>query len=339
MTRVLLCLLSAACAAKAVAADWSRDFPLEWRSRYVEVRYQRPGWDAVAFARFADGFVDLVDREFVGVNLDRPIVVLVLPDRASFQQYLRTRLGVAAPPGFGIYLPALGLFATYEDSGLGTFTHQIMYPIVLRSLPDCPRWAVDAIPAFFEKFFGYWDGDRLAVQWGYQNPWRLEAVGGALAELDLARIVAGDGRDGSVGQSERRLVTVFLWQQCRLERFLGLIAARDLAGRTSYLEAAMERPLEEIVPLWQSYLADVAAHRADAMRVPPSAVYQDRAGFESALAEQRPWLQRRACAERPPVRHGVSCQGLPARAAQPLGSPREPPTGADRAAPTTWAIR
>jgi hypothetical protein len=35
------------------------------------------------------------------------------------------------------------------------------------------------------------------------------------------------------------------------------------------------------------------------MRVPPSAVYRDRAALESAFADQRPWLQQRACAERP----------------------------------------
>ncbi len=332
MTRVLLALLYCACATAAVAAEWSRDFPLEQRSRYFNVRYQRAGWDAAAFARFADAFVDIVDRDFVRVRLERPIGVLMLPDRASFQEYLRARLGIA--PAYGMYLPELGLIATYEDSGLGTFTHQIMYPIVFRNLPDSPRWAVDAIPAFFEKFFGYWDGDRLAVEWGYQNPWRLDRIGGALAALDLPHILAGEEHDARLGQSERRLVTVFLWQQCRLERFLRLIAARDLAGHRTYLEAAMERPFKEIVPLWKAYLADVAAHRADAMRVPPSAVYQDRAAFQRTLDEDRPWLQRRACDEGASARRRVACLDLPTSAAQPTRSSREPATRAARVAPT-----
>jgi hypothetical protein len=333
MPRVLLCFFTAVCAATAVAADWSRDFPLERRSRYFDVRYQRSGWDAAAFVRFADAFVDIVDRDFVRVSLEHPIGVLVLPDQASFQAYLRTRLGIARPPAYGMYLPKLGLFATYEDSGLGTFTHQIMYPIVFHGLSDSPQWAGDAVPAFFEKFFGYWEGDRLVVEWGYQNPWRLDRIGGALATLDLSRILAGEAR---LGQSERRLVTVFLWQQCRLERFLRLIAARDLAGRQTYLEAAMERPFEEIVPVWKAYLADLAAHRADAMRVPPSAVYKDRAAFEGALAEQRPWLQSRACDEGASARRRVACLDLPAHAAQPTSSPREPATSAARAASTMW---
>lgn len=326
MTRVLLASLSCACATAAVAAEWSRDFPLEQRSRYFDVRYQRAGWDPAAFARFADAFVDLVDRDFVRVRLERRIGVLVLPDRASFQKYLRARLGIA--PAYGIYLPELGLIATYEDSGLGTFTHQIMYPIVLRNLPDSPPWAVDAIPAFFEKFLGYWDGDRLAVEWGYQSPWRLDRIGGALAALDLPRILAGDAHDARLGQSERRLVTVFLWQQCRLERFLRLIAARDLAGHRTYLEAAMERPLEEIVPLWKAYLAEVAAHRPDAMRVPPSAVFQDRGAFQRTLDEDRPWLQRRACDEGASARRPVARLDLPTRAAQPTSASRAPATRA-----------
>jgi hypothetical protein len=81
-----------------------------------------------------------------------------------------------------------------------------------------------------------------------------------------------------------------------MQRFLRLIAARDLAGYRTYFEAAMQRSLGEIVPLWRAYVAEVAAHRADAMRA-PSTVYPDRAAFERALDELRPWRQRRACDE------------------------------------------
>ncbi len=245
MMRVVAALLCLFCATAAYPDEWSRDFPLELRSRHFVVRYQRDGWDAAAFVRFAEAFVETVDRDFVRVKLERPIGVLMATDRASFQAYWRKRIGGA--PGYGMYLPEPGVVATYEDSGLGTFTHQIMYPILFRNLPDAPGWAVDAIPTFFEKFVGYWDGERLAVSWGHQSAWRIEGIGDALAALDLPRVLQS-ARDGR--QSERRLVTVFLWQQCRLERFLRLIAGRDLAGYGTYFEAAMERPVQEIVPLW-----------------------------------------------------------------------------------------
>lgn len=49
-------------------------------------------------------------------------------------------------------------------------------------------------------------------------------------------------------------------------------------------------PLAEIVPLWQSHLAELVAHRAAALRNPPSTIYADRAAFEKALDELGPWL-------------------------------------------------
>lgn len=273
------------------AVDWARDFPHHHRGRLFDLHYQRAGWDATAVAGVADAFVELFDREFVPVRLERRLDVVVLPDRAALQRYLRDVLGMDLGSPMGTYLPTLGVLATYEDSGLGTFTHLIVRALVERALPGCPSWAVEGLPAFFEKFLGYWDGDRLVVQWGYQSPWRLQALGDRLEGLELARVVASDDRSPSgAGGSEARLVAVFLWQHGRLQRFLRLVAARDRAGFASYLEAAMDRPLAELVPLWQAYLAELAAHRAAALRIPPSAVYPDRAAFDAALAALRPWL-------------------------------------------------
>jgi hypothetical protein len=65
----------------------------------------------------------------------------------------------------GVFLYKYNLFATYEDSGLGTFAHEIMHPLVERNLKDRPEWAIEGIPTFFEKFYGYWRGDELIVNW------------------------------------------------------------------------------------------------------------------------------------------------------------------------------
>jgi hypothetical protein len=279
------------CAVTARATDWSKKFQFERKSHYFEFHYQRETWDATGFARFADAFVDLVNRDFIKVEFDYPIQVLVLPDRAGFQQFLKREFRVSDPPNFGVYFPAFKVFATYEDSGLGTFAHEIMHPFVDRNLRDCPIWASEAIPAFFEKFIGYWDGDRLMAQWGYQNPWRIEAIGNHLRSLDLTRILTDRRPVTDFNNSERRLVTVFLWQQRKFERFLQLIADRKHTGFASYFEAAMEKPLKEIVPLWQSYLAEIGTHRVDIMRVPGSVVFSDRTTYEKTLADYKLWLQ------------------------------------------------
>lgn len=272
------------------AVEWSRDFDHHHRSRFFDFHYQRAEWDAAALARVADGFVELFDRDFVPVRLERRLDVIVLRDRAALHRYLAERVGSDLTP-MGIYLPSLGVLATYEDSGLGTFTHVIARALVERALPGCPAWAAEALPAFVEKFLGYWDGDRLVVQWGYQSPWRLQALGDSLRRIELARVVGSDdGAPNGAGGSEARLVAVFLWQHGRLQRLLQLVAAQDRAGFGSYFEAAMQRPLAEVGPLWQAYVAELVANRSAALRTPPSAVYADRAAFERALEQLRPWV-------------------------------------------------
>jgi hypothetical protein len=118
-------------------------------------------------------------------------------------------------------------------------------------------------------------------------------IGGALTQLDLEQVAAKERATSQLDLAADRLLAVFLWQQGRLERFLRLVAAGDRAGFGTYLEAALEGHLAEIVPMWRAYLEDIAANRAAAMRVPPSTVYPDRASYERAMASDRPWRQAR----------------------------------------------
>lgn len=279
MCRSLILALFLVLPATGVARDFAPQFPRHHASKYFDFRYQRTEWDAASFARFADGLVDLVNRQFVPVKFDSPIRVLVLPDRPAFQRFLRVEFNERNPPNFGIYLPHHKLFATYESSGLGTFAHEIMHPLVDYNLKNRPAWAVEAIPAFFEKFFGYWTAQAPVLYWGYQNGWRIEALGERLTKIDLERLVAGrEPRDG-YDTSELRLVSMFLWQQGKFKRLLRLIAENKRDGYPSFFEAAMEKRMKDVLPLWKAYLADLAAHRAVALQVPASEIFENETAF------------------------------------------------------------
>jgi hypothetical protein len=159
---------------------------------------------------------------------------------------------------------------------------------VERNLPSRPPWAEEGIPTFFEKFYGYWKGDELVLFWGFQNPWRIEELGTNLTNLDLTALISDQdpsGRLRAVGRSESqlRMVSLFLWEQGRFRRFLRLIAARDKRGYASYFEAAMEMPLEKIIPLWQSYLQEVAQRRTEVLSLPLSTVFESKAAFETFM--------------------------------------------------------
>lgn len=283
MKRILLCSLLLL-PAFAFAQDYLDQFPHRKQTEYFDFRCRRDSPRIAEIARFADDFIKTVNRDFFKADFDYPIRVLVLEDRARFKEFLRREFQDNDPPDFGIYLPKQKLFATYEDSGLGTFAHEIMHPLVERNLRDRPEWAREGIPTFFEKFYGYWTNGDLVIQWGFQNPWRIDQLATNLTRLDLKQIVSFAPHSNAYSQvqyyeSKQRMVSVFLWQQGRFKRFLQLIATREKNGYPTYFEAAMEMPIERILPLWQDYLNNAANKRSEIMLLPASSIFNSRAAF------------------------------------------------------------
>lgn len=207
----------------------------------------------------------------------------MLEDRGAFHEFLKTQFNVNDPPNFGLYVADEKAFVTYEDSGLGTFAHEIMHPLVEKNLKDRPLWALEGIPTFFEKFYGHWKDDQLVVHWGYQNPWRIEMLGTNLTHLDLKSLLTTRNPLGQYHASDLRMVSMFLWEQGKFQRFLQLIQKRDKNGYDSYFEAALGMPIKEIIPLWNTYLGDVAARRNNIMRLPPSNVLNDEMTFQKFI--------------------------------------------------------
>ncbi len=254
-------------------------FPVRKQSKYFDFRYERNSSQIDRMARFADGYINLINRDFFKADFDYPIRVFVLEDQNRFEEFVHRELHVPGPAGFGIYLYSNKLLATYEDSGLGTFTHETLHAFVEKDLTHRPAWADEGIPTFFEKFYGYWKDDELVLFWGFQNPWRIEELGSNLTQLNLREIISDQNPERD--ESKVRMVSLFLWQQGKFRRFLKLIAANDNGGYTSYFEAAMEVPLARIIPLWQDFLVDVARRRAAILSLPVSTVFDSEEAFQS----------------------------------------------------------
>jgi hypothetical protein len=198
----------------------------------------------------------------------------VFPDKNTMQRFLIPRLGSSAPPAFGIYIAEHHLFLTYDGSGLGTFTQEIMHPVVGTELPQTPSWASEGIPTFFEKFYGYKEGDRLYLKWGYQNPWRIQALGERLLTVNLADII-----HRSQDQSEQRLVSVFLYRRGKWKTFLDLIAGGDKRGYSTYVEAAFGVRLSELEHDWRTYVQDAYARRNQIYKLPASRLFPSKQEF------------------------------------------------------------
>jgi hypothetical protein len=277
----VLLLVTALFAIARTSQSYSEQLPLRQQSKYFDFRFKQHPEKIKAIARFADAFIDIVNRDFFEAEFDYPIRVLVTEDFATHRTLVSEQFGVTDPT-MGIFLYKYNLFATYEDSGLGTFAHEIMHPLVERNLKDRPEWAIEGIPTFFEKFYGYWRGDELVVNWGFQNPWRIKQLGTDLARLDLPGILATTRAEE--WESEQRLVSIFLWEQGKFKQFLDFVKRREKNGYDSYFEAAMEMPIGRVSPLWQDYLTRIVARRAEILRLPLSAALPDEVAFHRFAA-------------------------------------------------------
>ncbi len=226
------------------------------------------------YADFSDLFLDLVKRDFVNFSVTRKVSAVILATKSEFQQFLVRELKVSSPSEYGMYIGDQNLFVTYDGSGLGTFSHEIMHFVVQTTLPECPSWAIEGVPAFFEKFYGYEEGGRLILKWGFQNPWRIQALGESISSLKMENVVRG-----SNDTSEKRMLSVFIYQQGKLGRFLEVVKNGDKGGFGTYVEAAFNKPMPEIDTAWQAYLRDVYVKRDQIYLLPASIYFQTAEEF------------------------------------------------------------
>jgi hypothetical protein len=56
-------------------------FPVRKQTRYFDFRYERNFSQIAGMARFADGYINLINRDFFKTDFDYPIRVFVLADQ------------------------------------------------------------------------------------------------------------------------------------------------------------------------------------------------------------------------------------------------------------------
>jgi hypothetical protein len=290
--RIALMTLTACCACtgshniqdttfqQAGSENFEARFPFHQQTAYFDFHLQSESPQNAKTIRLSDNFVDIVKRDFFKADRGYPIRVFICQDEGKFVQFMHRDLDIQDPSDFGIYLFSRKLLATYEDSGLGTFAHEVLHPLVEANLPHRPAWAIEGVPTFFEKFYGYWNGGQLVLYWGFQNPWRIRELGPEVTRLDLKRIVSEDG-SSEQSESKLRMAAMFLWEQGKLRRFLKLVAANNRLGYPTYFEAAMGMSMGEITPIWQSYLEGIERNRAEMLSLPISTVLGSEAEFRA----------------------------------------------------------
>jgi tetratricopeptide (TPR) repeat protein len=237
--------------------------------------------------RFVDPFLDFLDAEIMPVPQGARFNVLISPGRDEHANITDTLFGDRSK-SIGTYYPRDNVLAMPAPVGPGTITSLLVYPVMNATIPHAPRWAEIAIATFFEKVFAYPGPDgKLVFRVGYQNPWRFFEMSGCLPRYDLAKIIGAPEYAG--GTSHYRMLGTFLWQHGKLKPLIERLREKDRRGHTSYLSAAFDRPFEEVVPLWKSYLAAVDEQWYGIRNMPVSGLFASKDEFDARLlaTEQR----------------------------------------------------
>jgi hypothetical protein len=81
-------------------------------------------------------------------------------------------------------------------------------------------------------------------------------------------------------QSEERLVAVFLFDSHKLKKYIEIAASGDRKGYATVLEAAFDKPLSDIEPLWHEYLQVVSKNIAVLEENPTSQFFLSKKDFD-----------------------------------------------------------
>lgn len=105
-------------------------FPFHQQTTYFDFRLQSESPQNAQTVRLSDNFVVILKRDFFHADRGYPIRVFICQDEGKFVQFMHRDLEIQDPSDYGIYLFSKKLLATYEDSGLGTFAHEALHPLV-----------------------------------------------------------------------------------------------------------------------------------------------------------------------------------------------------------------
>jgi hypothetical protein len=236
-----------------------------------------PSARAIWYANFCEQFLQHVEREFCPLTGKYPMRVCIMSNKDAYEKASQGQY----PGAYGCYIPRENTFYSWDGAGLGTMTHEIMHKVCIDAGLIKENWAREGIPTFFEKIYGYRVAGKLVLYMGYQNPWRLRAMGVFITSQKLPDIIARATGDSS-DESAQRLVSVFLYQNGCFRKYINLVRAGKKGGFGTYLEAAFGMKMSAIEPLWATYIDGIVSN-ITLLRLPGSKCFDDKSAFDKFI--------------------------------------------------------
>ncbi len=228
---------------------------------------------------FSNTFVEHIKANYFHPEFSAPLDFYILKDEGQMHRFISMELGIKVNTVWGTYIPERNALVTHEESGLGTFGHILMYPILGDKLRHAPYWTKSGIPTLFEKIYGYVIGNDLKIRYGYHNPWRIKKLGN-ISDINLSEIInEREAEHRNANKHKQQIVIMFIYQNGVFPRYLSLLTSNSKGDYKTFIEAAFEKEMPELKIIWKKYLANIERNKQQILETPPSQMFNSKKEF------------------------------------------------------------
>lgn len=245
------------------------------------------------YGAIAEGFLDYLQRKGLGdtefsvssgdesntfkklVNSPELVSIFILHDKMAERAFLKERLNFPYHV-HGVFISSRNLLVTYDGAGPGTYLHELMHTVLSRQ-KNLEYWAEEGIPSYFEKVYGA-IAPQFELRHGYGENWFPQALSVKAirnVSLNLADIVGKAKHADASQEVQQRLVALFLQKHGHLDDYLTLTVSNQNKGYKTFVEAAFDKPMIKLVPMFNSFIHDIR-HPANALDLPPSQIFDTK---------------------------------------------------------------
>ena len=237
------------------------------------------------YGEYLEDFLLCLSSNFVTIPSDFHLSFYLYPSLSVLNME-----GCTRPPRReieGRYVQPRNIVFTYEDCGIGTMSHELMHKIVHDNFKNPEPWAKEGIPTFFESAYGYKSASGPVLYAGYQSPWRTAELGKGLVQLTLKEIVAPEDSLNPYQESDKQLLSTFLFHEGKLPEYFKLAKTDNRKGFKTLVEASFGKQLSEIEPAFRQFVQSISANKTILLHLPKSQYFQSQAEFDSFYLAHR----------------------------------------------------
>jgi hypothetical protein len=152
-------------------------------------------------------------------------------------------------------------------------------------------WADEGIPSFMEKAYGYLYKEtpdapqNLHLEIGFPDSSSQFWLWLTHHALKLSQIVSSARLGDPSNEDAQRMVALFLYKNDKLKQFLDLTFKAERGKYRYFIEAAFNKPLSELDPLFDAYIADLNKNHDAINKLPESEIFGSKEEYDRFIKE------------------------------------------------------